>query len=234
VTGIGEREPRVAAARTPLSRQRVLAAAVELADAEGIEALSMRRLARALGVEAMSLYHHTKNKDDILAGIADRVIEEMTPPRPGGDWKAEIRASAISTRTVLQRHRWAADLLLSSARLQTAQSRSMEAVLGTLRAGGFEGELIDHAYHAVDIYTLGYALWESRFGRTVTRPLADLANEVRASLSVEEYPHLVEHIEWHMRPPSGPRVSTFEFGLDQILDGLERARDAGLVSARKA
>jgi AcrR family transcriptional regulator len=212
--------------RSRLSRDLVLAAAMKLADEGGIEALTMRRLARALGVETMTTYYHTANKEDVLAGIVDLAVEEMEPPAPGGDWRAAVRTSAISTHDVLGRHPWAADLLMSSTHLSSARLRQMEALLSCLRAAGFAGALTDHAYHAIDIYVHGYGLWEARFASTVQVPLADLATSVLSEMSIEEYPQVADHIAFHFRPPNGKPVRTFEFGLDLLLDGLERARSA--------
>jgi AcrR family transcriptional regulator len=215
---------RLAAGRRPaLTRDRVLAAAVELADAEGIEALSMRRLARVLGVEAMSLYHHTKNKDDILAGMLERVLAEIEPASDELGWKAAVRGTAIAEYQALRRHAWAPDLLLSNTQLTTTRLRRMDALLASLRAAGFADELIDNAYHAIDIYVTGFALWQSRFRAVLTRPLEDLAAEFLRDVPLADYPDLAAHVGWHLGPTAGA-VSTFEFGLDLILEGLERAR----------
>jgi AcrR family transcriptional regulator len=209
-----------------LSRDLVLAAAMQLADEGGIENLTMRRLARALGVETMTTYYHAANKEDVLAGIADLVVQEMEPPADGDDWRAAVRASAISARNVLRRHPWAAELLMSSTRLTPARLRQMEALLQRLRRAGFAGALTDQAYHAIDIYVHGFALWEARFARTVHVPLEELAASVLRDLSVDDYPAVADHIGFHFRPPDDKPIRTFEFGLDLLLDGLERARVA--------
>ena len=210
--------------RSRLSRELVLAAAMKIADEGGIGALTMRRLARELGVETMTTYYHAANKEDVLDGIVDLAVQEMEPPAPGGDWRAAVRASAISTHDVLRRHPWAADQLMSSTRLSAARLRQMEALLRCLREAGFAGALTDHAYHAIDIYVHGFALWEARFASTVQGPLADLATSVMREMPIEEYPQVADHIAFHFRPPNGKPVRTFEFGLDLVLDGLERAR----------
>ncbi len=223
-------EPKVERTRkrsSRLSRDLVLAAALQLADEGGIEGLTMRRLARALGVETMTTYYHAANKEDILAGIADLAVQEMEPPASGDDWRAAVRTSAISTHDVLRRHPWAAELLMSSTRVTPARLRQMEALLRCLRGAGFAGALTDHAYHAIDIYVHGFALWEARFASTVQEtPLEDVAASALRDLSVDDYPEVADHIAFHFRPPDGKPIRTFEFGLDLLLDGLERARIA--------
>jgi AcrR family transcriptional regulator len=202
----------------------VLDAAIRLADEEGIERVSMRRLAKAVGAEAMSLYYHVPGKEELLAGMADRVMDEMAPARPSGDWRRAVKEAMISRRSVLLRHPWAADLLMSAVRLSPARARQMEALLATLRAGGFAGDLIDHAYHAIDISVSGFELWEARFDAAMRSAPADLAETALASLSRATHPETSAHLEFHLRPPEGPRVSTFELSLDLLLDGLERLR----------
>jgi len=224
VAGDGTRGGQTASPRARLTRDRVLATAMALADEGGIEGLSMRKLARALGVETMTTYYYASNKDDILAAITDRVVAEMDPPALGGNWKAAIRASAVSTHEALRRHPWAADLLMSSTRVSDQRIRHMEALLACLRGAGFTDELTDHAYHAIDIYVLGFALWEARFRRTVPGPLVELAATVLQEPLLEGYPHVADHLAFHLRVPAGKRVGTFEFGLDLILQGLEQAR----------
>jgi AcrR family transcriptional regulator len=226
---VSESEPKVernGRRSRRLSRDLVLAAAMQLADEGGIEGLTMRRLARALGVETMTTYYHAANKEDVLAGIADLAVQEMEPPAQGGDWRAAVRTSAISTHGVLRRHPWAAELLMSSTRVTPARLRQMEALLRCLRTAGFAGALTDHAYHTIDIYVHGFALWEARFERTVQVPLEQLATSVLRDLSRDDYPEVADHIAFHLRPHDGKPIRTFEFGLDLLLDGLERARIA--------
>ena len=213
--------------RAPLTRDRVLQAAMDLADEGGIEAVTMRRLGQALGVEAMSLYYHAANKDDILAGIVDLVVHEIELPAADGDWKAAIRASAISAHQVLRRHPWACNLLMSGPRVLPARLRHIDALLGRLADAGLPDEVTDLAYHALDSHILGFTLWEAGYTSAFKRLPADFMTTMVRDLSLEEYPHLVEHVAYHLRPPSGDRTAAFEFGLDLILDGLERARDAG-------
>src|SRR5690242_14217852 len=136
--------------RAPLSRERILDAAVALADGEGIGALSMRRLGQALGVEAMSLYHHVTGKDALLDAMTERVLSGVEVPPPGGDWRVGVRTIARSTHEALMRHPWAAAQML--ARTIPARFRYMEALLGNLRSGGLSAAQTDHAYHALDSY----------------------------------------------------------------------------------
>ena len=210
--------------RAPLTRDRVLQAAMDLADEGGIEAVTMRRLGQSLGVEAMSLYYHAANKDDILAGIVDLVVREIELPAADGDWKAAIRASAISAHQVLRRHPWACNLLMSGPRVLPARLRHIDALLGRFADAGLPGEITDLAYHALDSHILGFTLWEAGYTSAFKRLPADFMNTMVRDLALDAYPHLVEHVAYHLRPPSGDRTSAFEFGLDLILDGLEPAR----------
>ena len=166
-----------AAPRTPLSKERVLRAAIVLADEGGIEALSMRRLARELGVEAMSLYNHVANKDEILAGIIDLVASEIALPSDG-DWKSAIRRSAISARDVRLRHRWASGLSMSRQSGGPAQLRHSDWMLRTLREAGFSKDLVYHAFHILEAYVLGSTVqqlnfpYKGRSSRTWRRPFS--------------------------------------------------------------
>jgi AcrR family transcriptional regulator len=208
--------------RTPLSRERVLQAAVALADAEGIDALSMRRLAQELGVEAMSLYYHVANKADLLNAIVEVVVGEIRLPPADAEWKAAIRATAVSAHEILVRHPWSASLVLSGSGLSLGRLRYMEAILGSLRRGGFSAEMTDHAYHALDSHIMGFTLWQVGMDLGTEDDLRAMAGEFLAQLSVDEFPHLAEHIEQHLKPNDPDDVGEFEFGLGLILDGLER------------
>ena len=215
-------QPKANEQRAPLSRERVLRAAIDLADAGGIGSLSMRRLAQELGVEAMSLYHHVANKDDILSGIADLVVEEYEIPNPGPDWKASIRRTAVSAYRVLLRHPWAASLLLAGTTPSVARLRYMDALLGTLRGAGFSAEMTDHAYHALDSHIMGFTLWVTGMNLPSDEQFTDLAQGFLARLPADEMPHLVEHVHQHLKPRDPDDKPEFEFGLDLLLDGLER------------
>ena len=214
------------AARQPLSRERILRSAVELAD-EGIDSLTMRKLAQRLGVEAMSLYHYVAHKNELLDGIVDLVLLEIELP-PDGDWKSAVRRSAVSAREVFRRHPWACQLTLGSPSGSVAPSRFafMEWMLQTLRTGGFSSDLACYAYHAIDSHVMGFSLWAPNFPAT-KEELADAATEFMERLSPDELPYVIEHIGEHLKPSPPGKKGDFEFALDLLLDGLERARDQG-------
>ena len=199
----------------------MLRAALALADKEGIEALSMRRLAKDLGVEAMSLYNHVANKDEILDGIIDLVAGEFELPADAGDWQAAMRRHLISARDVLLRHRWATALWMRQGG-GTARMRNSDWMLRTLREAGFPKELMYHAFHILESYVQGYTLQQLNFPYK-GEELAGLAANFLQQLPAGAYPDLVEHIEQHL-DPHDEETSGYALGLDLILDGLDRAR----------
>jgi AcrR family transcriptional regulator len=207
-----------------LSKERVVRAAIELADAAGFEALSMRRLAKELGVEAMSLYNHVANKDEILSGIIDAVSSEVELPSDGVDWKTALRRNAISARDVFLRHPWACGLRTSRQSGGPAQLRASDWMLKTLREAGFSKDLTYDAFHILESYILGYTLQQLNFPYR-GEELAGLAATFLEQFPAEEYPYLTEHIYQHLEPHDG-REGGFELGLDLMLDSLERLRDA--------
>jgi AcrR family transcriptional regulator len=209
--------------RTPLSKERLLQTAIALADQGGIEALTMRKLAQKLGVEAMSLYHYVAKKDDIYDGIVDLVISEIAVPPSEAGWKPAIREIAISAHDVLLRHPWACSLMWTTS-ISPARLRYMESILGTLRESGFSADLTHHAYHALDSHITGFTLWQSNIPFKA-EDIAELGASFLRELPTEEYPYVAEHTEQHLMPPDHEEKSEFEFGLDLILDGLERLRD---------
>jgi AcrR family transcriptional regulator len=214
-------EPRV-----PLSRERVLAAAITLADEAGIGSLSMRKLAQALVVEAMTLYYYVANKEEILSGMVDLVVNEIELPALDMDWKTAIRSSAVSAHDVLVSHPWAASLILSGSGISMPRMRQMDAILGCLRGAGFSAEMTDHAYHALDSHIMGFTLWQVGMDIGSDEELAAMARVALEQISGEKLPHLVEHIEQHLKPRVAQDEGEFAFGLDLILDGLERMRTA--------
>src|SRR5665213_930167 len=213
--------------RTPLSRERVLVAAIAFADQSGIAALSMRKLGDALGVEAMSLYNYVATKDQLLDGMVDLVFGEIDLPAGGADWKTAMRERAQSARQALLRHPWAIALMSTRTSPGPATLRHHNAVIGSLRAAGFSIGLTAHAFSALDSYIYGFALQEA------TLPLGDTAEETAAVAQMmverfprEVFPHLYEFTTEHVLKPGYDYGAEFDFGLDLILDGLERVRDS--------
>ena len=207
--------------RARLTRERVLGIAVELADEGGIDAVSMRRIAARLGVEAMSLYHHVPGKEAILSGLVEVVVGRFQLPADSNNWKSALRRTAMSAYDELLRHPWAAHLLLSPSGVGPARMRYMDGILGCLRRAGFTADMTHHAYHALDSHILGFTLWVVGI-ETEARRFPNLAATFRAELPSAEFPHLAEHVDQHLLPRTGDEPTEFEFGLDLILDGLER------------
>jgi len=214
----------IATPRLPLTRDRVLLSALELADQDGIESLSMRKLGRQLGVEAMSLYNHVADKDDLLDGLADIAVGEIEVPSIGDDWKAALRRRAISAREMLARHPWAAGLMESRTNPSPARSRYPEAVLGSLRQAGFSVEMAIHAFFTLDSYIYGFAVQERNLPSGTPEQLASVAQDILRALPPSEYPYLNEVIVGHVLKLGFDYADEFEFGLDLILDGLEEIR----------
>jgi AcrR family transcriptional regulator len=206
--------------RKPLSRERILDTALVLVDEDGIEALSMRKLGQALGYEAMSLYNHVANKDDLLAGILDLVLAEMEPPDPDGGFPA-IRTAALSAHEALKRHPWAASMLMSGAGIRPARIDYMEALLAGLRGAGLSAETTYHAYHVIDAHIIGFSLWASTHGK-LPDDIEDVRSWFEETIPVATLPHLHEHGLQHLDDGPHHEVSAFAFALDLLLDGLER------------
>jgi AcrR family transcriptional regulator len=204
-----------------LSRDRILASATRLADREGLEAVTMRRLGRTLGVEAMSLYKHVAGKDAILDGLLERVLAEVHLPAPGRDWESEVRRAATSLHDALASHPWACGLVMAPASWPNAlgaRIRYIEALLGTLRAAGFTPAEAYYGYHALDSHAVGFTMWE--LGHAV--PDDAVVDDVIREIETGAYPYLLEHARQH--DVEHPRTS-FEFGLDLICDGLRRLHE---------
>ena len=209
------------APRIPLSRDRVLQAAIGLADAEGIDSLTMRRLGQELGVEAMSLYNHVANKEDILDGVVDEVISRFGLPDPDRGWKESLRSAAISANEVLLSHPWASSLMLSRTNAGPARLGHMNAVLGTLAEAGLSAELTDKAFHALESHILGFTLQQVSFPFEAEE-LKEVGARFLDELDTAAFPHLAEHVIGHIEQDFETQGG-FAFGLDLILDGLERA-----------
>jgi AcrR family transcriptional regulator len=211
--------------RAPLTRERVLQTAIRLADQGGLESLSMRKLGQELGVEAMALYYHFANKDEVLDGIVDLVFREIDLPSRGPDWKTAMRRRAISLRDVLSRHRWAIGQMESRRNPGPANLRHHDAVIGSLRASGFTVEMTAHAYSLLDGYIYGFALTKMNLPFDTSEDVAEMAQTMLEPFAADEYPNLVEFITEHAMKPGYDFGYEFEYGLDLLLDGLERVRD---------
>ncbi len=212
--------------RPPLTRERVLRAALVLADERGLDALSMRRLGRRLGVEAMSLYNHIRNKEDLLDGIVDLVVNEIDLPSGDVDWREAMRRRAVSARGAFERHPWASALIDSRQSSGPGRLHYLEWMIGTLRRAGFSVEMALRAVSVIDSYVYG-------FGRqqvNMSADESDVAPEATAeaflsAIPADAFPFLREVTEHQMRVGYDDSAD-FEFGLGLILDGLERARAA--------
>jgi AcrR family transcriptional regulator len=208
--------------RTRLSRDRVLEAAVAVADAGGIDALTIRSLARSLGVKPMSVYYYVANKDAILDGIVDLVFSEIDLPTPGGDWRAEMQRRAHSARRALRTHPWAIGLMESRTTPGHTTLRHHDAVIATLRGAGFSHALTAHAYALLDSYTYGFALQEAGLPFEGSDTVGDVAEPIMEQLGSGEHPHLVEMATEYYLRPDYDFGDEFAWGLDLILDGLAR------------
>jgi AcrR family transcriptional regulator len=213
--------------RAPLSRERVLETAVTLADRHGIEWLSMRKLADELGVAAMSLYYYVPNKVELIDGMIDIVFSEIEPPSLEHDWKTAMRQRAISTRQALNRHRWAVGHMEGRTTHGPANLRLHNAVLGCLRAAGFSIKMTVHAYSVQDAYIYGFALQETDMAsETPDDFAAEAQRQMREYEAVlAEYPHLVEVVGGYVAKSGYDYATEFVFGLDLILDALDKRRD---------
>ena len=209
--------------RAPLTRERALSAAVALADAEGIGSVTMRKLALKLGIEAMSLYHHVANKDDILDGMIDMVFTEIDLPSAGADWKTAMRDRARSARAAMTRHPWAISLMESRSSPGPATLRHHDAVLGACRAAGFSVEMSAHAFSLIDSYLYGFVLQEVNLPFDDGDNLEEVVESMLLPFSADDYPHLVELTTEHILKPGYSYGDEFEYGLGAILDSLAAA-----------
>ncbi|WP_458687321.1 TetR/AcrR family transcriptional regulator [Nocardia tengchongensis] len=208
----------------PLSRARILDAAIRVADRGGAEAITMRRVAQELGVEAMSLYHHVPNKDAMLDGVVDAVFTAIELPSPAADWRDALRTRANSARAVLSRHTWALGLLDSRRTPGPATLRHHDAVLGVLRTAGFTLPLAAHAVSLLDSYIGGYVLQETNLPITTPADTNEVAADILDQLPPGELPYLRELIVDHACQPGYDHTGEFDYGLDLILDALEQRR----------
>lgn len=206
--------------RPSLSRERVLAGAVAVADEGGVAALTIRSLAAHLGVKPMSLYHYVANKSEILDAIVDGVFSEIDLPTVDGDWRAEIHLRATSARTVLRRHSWAIGLLEARTSPGPATLRHHDAMIGTLRRAGFSIAMTAHAYALIDSYVYGFALQEAALPFEGPDTAAEVVVPMMEHFTDGTYPHLLELAAEHILQPGYDFGDEFDFGLDLILDGL--------------
>ena len=209
--------------RQPLSRQRILEAAVAFADEHGVEVLSMRRIAERLGFGVMSLYNHVASKDEMLAGMVDVVAAEIVPPSVEADWKEALHASAASAHAVLSRHRWA-PAEWSRRMPGPARLRYMDSILQVLTEAELEPELVYHGYHAITMHIVGFTLQQIGYEQGLEADLDQLAGTFLDELA-DEYPYMAEHVRAHLDDDG--HDDEFGFVLDLILDGLERADASG-------
>ena len=207
--------------RSPLTRQRVFQAAVDLADRDGLGALTMRRLGAELGVEAMSLYKHVASKEEILDGIVELVVGEIEIPPDGAEWKEAMRRRAISAREVLSRHSWAIGLLEARDSKGPTALRYLDAILGNLRSAGFSIENAAHAFWLLDSFVYGHVVQETSFPVSASEETTESTRSLVEQITTNEYPHLVEIGEHALRSEYS-YDNEFEFGLDLILDALDR------------
>jgi AcrR family transcriptional regulator len=197
-----------------------------LADEGGIESLTMRRIGQELGVEAMALYRHVANKEAIVDGIVDLVFSEIDLPSAEADWKTAMRQRAISVREVLSRHRWAVGLMESRTNPGPSNMRHHDAVIGNLRSAGFDMAMAAHAYSVLDSYIYGFAQTQMNLPFESTADIVELSQEMLRAFPVNEYPNLAAFITEHAMQPGYDYANEFEYGLDLILDGLERRQRA--------
>lgn len=209
--------------REPVTRQRALVAAIALADAEGIEALTMRKLAQTLNVEAMSLYHHVANKNDILDGMVDAVFAEIELPGGDSKWRPAMLRRANSLRATLLRHPWAISIMESRSAPGPATFRHHDAVIGCCRRAGFSVEMSAHAFSLLDSYIYGFVLQEVNLPFNDTDDLAEVLDTMVPADFAEAYPYFAELTSEYVLKKGYSYADEFEFGLGLILDGLERA-----------
>ncbi|WTW97937.1 TetR/AcrR family transcriptional regulator [Streptomycetaceae bacterium NBC_01309] len=230
----GGKGPRKAAARTPLSRERVIRTAMEVADEKGSAALTMRAIAQPLGVEAMSLYHHVAGREDILDGMVDAVFAEIDLPPRDTDWKGAMWHRTVSARTALRRHPWAVGLMDSRTRPGPMTLRHHDAVLGALRAAGFSVPMAAHAFSLIDSYLYGFVLQELSLPFSGSAELEEVAGAILSDMPADAYPHLTELATEHALKPGYDYADEFAFGLTLILDALHPDEAAGEVAGAAA
>lgn len=212
-----------AAGRTPLTRERVLRAAISHADTVGLEGLSMRGLAGVLKVAPMALYRHVANRDDLIDAMVDVVFGEVVLPSGGADWKTAMRERGLSMHGALTRHPWAVGLMESRRHPGQANLRHHDAVIGKLRSAGFDVALVAHAYSLLDSYIYGFALTQVRMAVETRADTIAMAEDMFEPFPLNEYPNLAEFVTDHVMTPGYQYVDEYEYGLDRVLDAIEMA-----------
>jgi AcrR family transcriptional regulator len=211
--------------RSPLTREKVLRAALRIADKSGLDVLSMRNLAQALHVEAMSLYNHVTNKEDILDGLVELVVGEIALPAIGGDWRTEMRQRARSAHAVLMQHPWATMLFVSRVNVGPNMLHYIEATIGCLREAGFSYPIADHAWNALDAYVYGFTLQKLNFPLQPSE-YASAAEHFLPLIPVEEFPYF-SGMAREVISGRHDGLHQLELGLELLLDGFERLRRGG-------
>lgn len=209
--------------RNTLTKERVIEAAIKLADAGGIEALSMRKLGRNLGVEGMAIYHHFENKDQLIEGMLDKVHEEITIPVSEKDWKIFMAERAKSVLEVLSAHPWAASLMESGINPGPATLQDREDILRCFREAGFSIDMAVHAITVLDIFVYGFAQQNAKLSFSNEEQATELGKNVLAQFPSEKYPYMAEMIRVHMMETGYSAMKEFEFGLNLILEGIARS-----------
>ena len=209
--------------RAPLTRHRVLCAAISQADTVGLDGLSMRGLAGILEVAPMALYRHVVNREDLIDAMIDIVFSEVVLPTGGADWKTAMRERAFSMREVLTRHRWAIGLMESRRHPGGANLRHHDAVIGKLRSAGFDVAMVAHAYSLLDSYIYGFAMTQVRMPFETPAEMSSMAEDMFEAFPLNEYPNLAEFVNDHVMTPGYQYVDEYEYGLDRVLDAIERA-----------
>jgi len=218
--------------RLPLNRDRILVAAAEIADERGVAAVTMRKVASRLGMEAMSLYNHVANKDDILDGMVDLVVEQVDVPADADHWREAMRHRAISAREVFGRHPWAPALLDSRESSGPARLRYLDSILGTLVRAGFSMDGAARAFSLLDSYIYGFGIQQMSFSADDGASTEEMAEAILAHIPAEEYPYL-HRMASHAMEVGYDAEADFEFGLEIILDGLERILDGHVSETGK-
>ena len=207
----------------PLSRDRILKTAIQLANENGIEALSMRKLAQQLGVKAMSLYNHVANKDDLIDGMVDIVASKIDLPELGSDWKQAMRQRAISAHKILLSHPWATMAIVSRVNVGPAMLRYVDATLGCLVEAGFSFEMADHVWNAIDSHIYGFTLQKLNFPFEETE-YAEVAKQYVSMLPAETYPYL-NKLTHHVIDGQYDGIHDLKFGLELLLNSLDSYRN---------